>query len=358
MVGRIAGNYFDVSILETNDDSSLVSTIIKNLSLILILAIVFLIQIIIHELGHLVFGLVTGYSFVSFRIGSLTMIKEEGKFKLKRYNIPGTGGQCLMMPPDLKDGEFPFILYNLGGSILNAIVSIISILAIILIKDMNLMLKTSFILFALAGAFGALANGIPLKISGLPNDGYNVKFMIKDEEGRRSFYIQLRVNGLLSEGMRYRDMDPAQFQIKEESSVANPLNTNLRLLEYNYYLDKMDFENAKISIDSLVPYLDEIILIYVNEINCERIFLELIGECDKNFIDELYDVDLAIYIKKSKFMINKIRLLMAYEAFYNQDKEKAMDYYEELKDLYENYPVKGEADMELMIADWTKDRIK
>ena len=34
-------------------------------------------QIILHEAGHLLFGLATGYKFISFRIGKLTLIKEK-----------------------------------------------------------------------------------------------------------------------------------------------------------------------------------------------------------------------------------------------------------------------------------------
>ena len=59
------------------------------------------IEMAIHEAGHLFFGLATGYKFLSYRIGSFTFIKEEGRIKVKRYVLPGTGGQCLMSPPPL-----------------------------------------------------------------------------------------------------------------------------------------------------------------------------------------------------------------------------------------------------------------
>ena len=35
-----------------------------------------------HELGHLIFGYLTGYRFVSYRIFSLPLLKENGKFRL------------------------------------------------------------------------------------------------------------------------------------------------------------------------------------------------------------------------------------------------------------------------------------
>lgn len=322
--------------------------------LILIFFLGYLVHIILHEVGHLIFGLMTGYSFVSFRIGSLTIIKEDGKLKFKKFNIPGTAGQCLMMPPDLKNGKYPFVIYNFGGVIVNLIVSIIGILVGLKATSP---LNAILLLSGLGGIFAALTNGIPMKIGGIANDAYNVLSIFRDDEARRGFYLQLKIHGLQSQGIRIKDMPLESFKLKEDSDLSNPLNTAIRLMEYNWYLDNMDLEGAKKSIDSLMPYFNKIIPLFRNEINCERIFLELVGDCNKDFIDTLYDKDLKKYIKIAKFMIGKKRILMAYEAFYNEDKDKALKYYEELKELAKKYPIKGEADMELMISDWIRERL-
>lgn len=56
------------------------------------MAAAIILQIIIHEAGHLVFGLLTGYRFSSFRIGNLMWIKENSKIKLRRLSLTGTAG--------------------------------------------------------------------------------------------------------------------------------------------------------------------------------------------------------------------------------------------------------------------------
>ncbi|MDR7870781.1 MAG: hypothetical protein RIN55_07990 [Tissierellaceae bacterium] len=356
VLGFLSARVID-KMIPNSGNKSLFSGIFKDFFLIAIFIISYLVQIIIHEAGHLIFGLATGYTFVSFRVGSLTIIKEDGKYKFKKYNIPGTAGQCLMMPPELENDKYPFVIYNFGGVFMNLIASGISIISLILIKDIKFPLNTILLLFGLAGIVAALTNGIPFKISGLPNDAYNVKSMLKDDEAKTGFYLQLRVNGLLSKGIRIKDMDYNLFELKEGADVSNPLNTGIKLLEYTWYLDNMDFENATRVMDSLVPHINELVPLYTYEINSERIFLELIGECNKNLIDRLYNKNLKKYIKASKFMMSKIRLQMAYEAFYNEDKTKALEYYEKLKDLYDNFPIKGEAEMELMLGDWMKERI-
>ncbi|MBU3144501.1 site-2 protease family protein [Clostridium sp. CF012] len=356
-MGSISNTYLKDFMNVHVKSNNLFVELLKVYGLILIFIVGFLIHIVIHEAGHLVFGLMTGYSFVSFRIGSFTLIKEDKKLKRKKFNIPGTGGQCLMMPPDLKDGKYPFVIYNFGGVIMNLIVAIAGILVVIFVEGITFPIDAILILVSAGGIVAALTNGIPMKFSGIPNDAYNVLSMLKDQEARSSFYVQLRVNGMQSLGTRIKDMPLEMFKLKENSDLCNPLNTAVRLIEYNWHLDNMDFDSAKQCIDSFIPYLDKLVALFRNEINCERMFLELASICDKTFIDDLYDKNLKKYIKAAKFMIGKKRLLMAYEGFYNEDKNKALEYYEDTKQLAKKYPVKGEADMEIMIVEWIKGNL-
>ncbi|NLJ97781.1 MAG: hypothetical protein GX320_00705 [Tissierellia bacterium] len=317
-----------------------------------------LIHIIIHEAGHLIFGLMTGYSFISFRIGSFTIIEEDGKLKIKRFNLPGTAGQCLMMPPESKDGEYPFVIYNLGGVIMNLVLAIMAIWISISIERIVFPWNGLLFAFGAVGIFVGVTNGVPMKIGGISNDGHNILSMLKDEDARKSFHLQLRINGLLSGGIRIKDMPLDTFKLKEDADLSSPLNTAIGLMEYNWYLDNMDLEEARRCIDSFKPYLDKVIPLYRNEINCERMFLDLVGDCDKDFIDNIYDKDLKNYVKRAKYMIGKKRLLMAYEGFYNKRKDKASKYYKELKGLAKKYPIKGEAEMELMLGDWIWDELE
>ena len=94
-------------------------------------------QLIIHELGHLIFGLLSGYKFSSFRIGNIILLKHRKKLKFKKLKIAGTAGQCLMSPPEIKDGKVPVFLYNLGGALLNLISCVIFFIIYIFTKENN-----------------------------------------------------------------------------------------------------------------------------------------------------------------------------------------------------------------------------
>lgn len=156
---------------------------------LLSLVIGVIIQTIFHELGHLIFGLMTKYKFLFFRVGNITLINENGKLKFRKFNIPGTLGQCLMAPPKFKRGRYPFMLYNLGGVITNVFLGIIFILIFSYIN------KSVFSIFllgtGLVGIYLGITNAIP--IEGMPTDGTNIISIKESYDGRMAFHSTLRV---------------------------------------------------------------------------------------------------------------------------------------------------------------------
>ena len=98
-----------------------------NIILFLITGVIaFVFHIIVHEAGHLFFGLLSGYKFISFRVFDFKIMKDEnGKFKIRYERLAGTGGQCLMRAPEYIEGKFKYKLYLLGGVMFNIVFSII-----------------------------------------------------------------------------------------------------------------------------------------------------------------------------------------------------------------------------------------
>lgn len=121
LVGAAAGYLGAELLLPRGDGHSLGERLLERSCSLIALGGAVWLQTILHEAGHLVFGLASGYRFVSFRIGSLMWQKDGGKLRFCRFQLAGTGGQCLMAPPDLTDGKMPYKLYNLGGALMNLI---------------------------------------------------------------------------------------------------------------------------------------------------------------------------------------------------------------------------------------------
>ena len=63
-------------------------------AMLVFLYLAWFLHIVIHESGHLIGGLLSGYTFSSFRIGSFMLLKGNGKLVSKRLKIAGTGGSA------------------------------------------------------------------------------------------------------------------------------------------------------------------------------------------------------------------------------------------------------------------------
>lgn len=181
-----------------------------------------LVHLIIHEAGHLVFGLLSGYKFSSFRIFSLMWVKEGGKIKLRRLSIAGTGGQCLMTPPDIVDGKIPIILYNLGGSLMNIIVGVVSLGLFFAFENVPF-LSTVMLLFTVIGFILAIMNGIPMRLGTVDNDGYNAFALTRNAEAMRSFWLQMKTNDQIAKGVRLKDMPDEWFAVPSDEAMKNSM---------------------------------------------------------------------------------------------------------------------------------------
>lgn len=343
IVGFIIGL---LGVKRINSESGFLGFIV---SMIIIVFSIYL-HIIIHEGGHYIFGKLTNYKFLSFRIGSLTLVKEE-KFKIKLFGIKGTGGQCLMEPPEYKE-DFPYFFYNLGGGLLNIIVSLIAIIIVMFNKNSGNWFEV-LIIFSVIGVYIGLTNLIPLKISGISNDGYNIMSIKKSNEAKYAFFIQLKVNSLLMKGIRIKDMPLEWFENIKNLDISNPISLSRAILKGNYYQDKGEFLKAKEIYEDLLKN-ERILGLYKKEIICELIFCEIMTSCDLDKINQLYNKEIKTYVKQSKHIIGKRRLLYAYELLVNKDKTKAEKYRKDFNKLLKTYPYKGEIESELELMNLIK----
>lgn len=302
-------------------------------------------QIVIHEGGHFLFGKISGYKFCSFRIGSLMLIFDKGKYKWKKFNIAGTGGQCLMTPPEGDGYEYPYLLYNLGGSITNSIVGILSLMIYFIVPHnayLTLFLLTLFIL----GIAFALMNAIPLKIAGMANDGLNAFSLGKDRQARHAFWLQLYINGLIASGTRLRDQPSHLFELPEDIDYTNTLNCSLGVMRCNYLQDIRQFEESKLLSEYMIEHAPGTLEIQKNELRCELLYFEMLGECRQDEIERMYTKKVQKYIKITSSYVSRKRLLYAYEVLVMKSVEGAKKQLEAFEKTAKTYPYSAEIEGE------------
>ncbi len=219
------------------------------LIMILILIFSIIVQTFIHEAGHLVFGLISGYRFLSFRIMSLMWVKDDSGMHFKRYMIPGTLGQCLMAPPPYSDA-FPVTLYNLGGALMNIITAVIFYVLYFTVNGR--IVRGLFLTLGYYGLISAIMNGVPLKTRMLNNDGMNLVETLGDQDSRMAFFQQLRINELITKGVRTRDMDPRLFYYAEPKVASSSLIAAVKIMNEARLIDIGDYQGAYALVNDLL----------------------------------------------------------------------------------------------------------
>ena len=300
-----------------------------------------LLQIIIHEGGHLVFGLATGYKFSSFRILSWMLVREDGKLRLRHLSLAGTGGQCLMAPPDLKDGTIPFLLYNFGGSIMN-LISCLLFGGLSLLFPRESFFNYFFLVLVLVGAGFGFMNGIPLHLGQVDNDGANALSLLRSREAVRAFWIQMKVNEQISRGVRISDMPEDWFTVPDAGTMDNGITAYIGVLACSRLMDQRRFEEADVMMEKLLSEESGIPGLHRGLMICDRIFLEAIGKNRPEALESLLTGEQKKLMKAMKTFPSVLRTEYALALLADKDPAKAEKILKEFDRYAARYPYPSE----------------
>jgi len=310
-------------------------------------------QLTIHEAGHLAFGLKSGYQFSSFRIGSFMWLKENGKIVSRKLSLAGTGGQCLMVPPQMQDGKIPVILYNLGGCIMNLVASAVFLVIYLLIPK-GTVISLFCLMMVLIGVAIALMNGIPLRLGTVDNDGYNALSLGKNPDAMRAFWLQLKVNEQIAKGIRLKDMPDEWFAVPDDEAMQNSMVATQGVFATNRLMDQQRFEDADRLIAHLLEIDSGIIGLHRNLMICDRMYCELIQDNRKEILEEMLTKEQIKFMRAMKKFPSVVRTEYAYALLALKDTAKAnatRDIFEKVAKTYP-YPSDVRSERELMkIAD-------
>ena len=302
------------------------------------------IQMPVHELGHLVFGKLSGYELLVFRIGNFMWIQKDGEIQFRRVKFAASGGQCLMEPPAASDGKIPYLLYNLGGIMLNFALALIAVGLALLTSKIEL-LSLFFILLAAFGMVFVVMNGVPVISGKRHNDGYNIYTIAKVEGGMHAYETQLRISGQTVKGKRLKEMPAAWFELPSQEAMNNGLFAGIGIFAYKRMLDLLEIEKADRimaglqELDSLTPVQNKFIIV-------DRVYCELLGDNRKGILDYWLEKRQSNFMDANKTEVAIIRTIFTYELLQKKNVNLANNFKKVFDQVTETYPFPQELEME------------
>ena len=317
------------------------------------IAVAAFLQIILHEAGHLIFGLLTGYRFLSFRAGNIAIVKQDGKLKLRKYSIAGTGGQCLLSPPDKEAADMPFFWYNAGGVLMNLITAAICTL-VLLTTDLHYTADVFLTMMLVMGLLFAILNGIPMTSAGAGNDGQNIKALLRDRGLTVHLKKQLLAAEAISKGLRLSEMPEDYFINDECTAYSDYITMYSALTHLGLAIVKMQFDEALQTARKYMEHADEMLPLLKKELTCEYLFLLMVTDGDNSLdINRYWNKELEQYAETySRFMTSKSRLLFAKALKIDGDRDKASAILQETKRKQDGYMYPGEARSDVAIMEY------
>lgn len=359
LVGGICGVYIGEYIAKVSEEKTVGEMIFIGILFFLELYLALILQIIIHEGGHLVFGLYSGYRFSSFRIGSFMWLKEGGSLKLKRMSIAGTGGQCLMCPPDmavkhttetpggrfLADGKIPYILYNLGGVLMNLFAAVVFSILARMFRAWEFVYIFCVMMVVIGIAF-ALLNGIPMHVGQIDNDGYNAWSLGKTPQALKAFWLQMKINERVAAGERLKSMPDEWFEIPSDEDMKNSMTAAMGVFACSRLMDQMKFAEADKEMERLLDLDSGIVELHRQLMRNDQIYCELVGERDEERLARLYDKEQLKFHKTMKNYPSILRTEYVYALLYEENEEKAAKVLEKFEKNAKKYPHPHEIESE------------
>ena len=261
-----------------------------------------------------------------------------------------------MAPPEMVNGKFPVVLYNLGGSLFNLIVTLLFVPVLIAVPKGGLLALFSFLMIGI-GIISSLGNGIPIRTESVDNDGYNAVSLHKNEHAMKAFWIQMKVNEQLRHGVRTKDMPDEWFEVPSDEAMKNSLVATIGVYAASRLMDQHKFDEAESLINHILEIETGIVAIHRNLMICDLIYLELIGQNRSDRIDELYNKDLKKFIKSMKGFPSIIRMKYAYYLLAADDPDMAARLKSSFEKVAATYPYPNDINTERELIEIADDKL-
>lgn len=251
------------------------------------------------EIGHVLGGLVGGYSIVCFNVLGLCFYKKEGKTKFGFKSYDGLTGETRLAPKKEKANPkayvwFPLIMYLIELIVCIILYSVGAEQKNVPHSPLKVLATISVILIAISSMI-ALYNFIPLKLDSM-TDGYRLT-LISKPINIEAYNELMRVENLQRDGKEVG-------KIKVFTEVTDFTST-INLMTVYEYLANKNFEAAEKLIDMMIVEPDKISKTTYNRLIAQKLYISILTkpiEEVRKYYDEQINDNLRRFISNDMSM--------------------------------------------------------
>lgn len=295
-----------------------------------------LLHVVIHEFGHLIFGLSAGYSFLSFSIYPFSIIKQDNGYTFSKFNKKGIAGQCLMQPSKNTSSLKSAVIYNLGGVMLNLIIVALTILLIKIIQPVGYTLLLMR-LFYFAGFVLAITNLLPVVMNGIATDGYNTLMLIVDENSLKALNNGLSIYAQTLSGSLYQELPLDYFYLDDTFNLNNPLLSMILFYRTLYLMEIREYDQAYSLMNNSLQSYPKMLPHYKSLLETELIFLDMLSGKDLLYLENKYESFYEV-VKNPNNDLTTLRVKMVYSQFIVKEKSLHEEYSLKYNKLVDSSP--------------------
>ena len=209
----------------------------------------------IHELGHLIFGLFNKMALHSMRVGFLTFYRAGGKIRLRFTKIGEYAGACEMIPKTPQNLYRRFLLMAAGGNILSFLY--LALTAVFFFTRLNF---SSYLYFFFTAGLPVAFYLFAVNMAGDGRtDGRVILGLLKKEPQSMVTVNILSIQSKFFEGKSPSEID-REFYFSIPKTDDTYLSAVILNLQYVYYRDSGDDEKAyqtAVKLEDFAKALDE-----------------------------------------------------------------------------------------------------
>lgn len=224
---------------------------------------------IVHELGHLFFGKISGMTCVYLKCFCFRIVLKEGK---KRFSFasPFSPDQTQVLPKYSGNMKRRATLYTIGGLLFGGVFFVSILTGAILF---SVLYKTSYLLWGICVYTGYLflLNILPAEYGEGKTDALIYLGIRREKGAEKTMLSAMEIQGFLFEGKSFSEIDEEYYYELPVLCEDEPMFAVMLDLKYRYHLEREEYGKAAECINRLAS-----VQAYLSEEEVEKIAAELV----------------------------------------------------------------------------------